>query len=132
VPVAKFFYVIDTLRCGKMSCRKDDPRVWDMMRVGTTDELSPTLDPLIPIFMTRLEPALRACYESQRSQLSEPTYETDLTLRVEEQVAVTAGVGAGLPEALAGCATRVIEDAHIRLPQRRADTWYEVPLVFGP
>jgi hypothetical protein len=37
--------------------------------VGTSDELSPTLDPLIPIFMARLEPALRAAGGGAAMQL---------------------------------------------------------------
>lgn len=68
---ARAIYFVNLLRCGEVTCRESDPRVWGLISMGVGDECVPARDELIPIYMMRLGPALRGCYEAARPRLSE-------------------------------------------------------------
>jgi hypothetical protein len=131
VPSAKVIYVINLLRCGEVRCREDAPRVWDIMTLTATDEYWAAPDEMIPIIMTRLEPSLRTCFTEARAQLSEPNYETELHFLKRSGKELQFGIEPGLPPMVEACATRVLRDAKISLPQAQPDVFYRVPLAFG-
>lgn len=131
VPAARLFHVVDLLRCGELSCTDDQPRVWDWMTIGRTDEYGAATDEMVPILMMRLEPALRACWDGTHAALPEPSYETELRLDLDDKGKVTPSITPGLPPPLEACVNRVISEAEFKLPQSQPRTRHVVPLPFG-
>jgi hypothetical protein len=131
VPAARLFHVISLLRCGEVQCAEDQPRRWDLMGVGASEEYSHAPHEAIPIVMMRLEPALKKCWETTRAALPEPSYESELWLTVDVDAQVTTEVAPGLPPPLEACVERVLAQTELKLPLARTDTRYLVPLPFG-
>lgn len=130
-PTPRLIYVINLMRCGELACPEEpQPRLWGPIGFGTVEEFH-VGDSMFPIFMLRLEPALRACFETQRAQLSERSYETEIRFDVNERGQVSFTIQPGLPEPLELCASRVIEDAHLTLPPDGRESMDTAPLVFG-